>query len=140
MKTQQINYLAILAAAVAIFMLGAIWYTVLCGQAWQQLTGITDDVAMKNGVGFTPMIISFVTYLLAAYAMAVLFKSMGVNTLKTGAMTGALIGALLIGGNIFSNNAYEMKPVNLSIINAGFSAVSCAAMGAILGAWKKYST
>jgi hypothetical protein len=71
--------------------------------------------------------------------MAVLFKSMGIQTLQTGAMTGALIGSFLVGGNIFTNNVYEMKSVQLSVLNAGFSSVSCAAMGAILGAWKKYA-
>jgi len=58
---------------------------------------------------------------------------MKISTVQTGAMTGALIGALIVGGNIFTNNAYELKPVGLSILNAGFSAISGAAMGAILG-------
>lgn len=64
---------------------------------------------------------------------------MKISTIKTGAMTGALIGAVIVGGNIFTNNAYELKPIGLSILNAGFSAISGAAMGAILGAWKKYT-
>lgn len=31
-----------------------------------------------------------------------------------------------------------MKPIGLSVLNAGFSSVSGALMGAILGAWRKY--
>ncbi|TAE36833.1 MAG: DUF1761 domain-containing protein [Runella slithyformis] len=138
MKNLQINYLAVLVAAVSTFILGAIWYLSFSGP-WMELTGLTEEKISASGGDMSAMIISFITYLLAAYAMALLFKSMNISTLKTGAMTGALIGAFLIGGNIFTNNAYEMKSIGLSVLNAGFSTVSCTAMGAILGAWKKYA-
>lgn len=137
MKIQQINYLAVVAAAVATFMLGAAWYITLSEQ-WMSLTGLTEEKIVQSGGDSKAMIISFITYLLGAYSMATLFKAIGLKTWQTGAMTGALIGAFLIGGNIFSNNAYELKPIELSILNAGFSAVSCTVMGAILGAWRKY--
>ncbi|MEZ4900508.1 MAG: DUF1761 domain-containing protein [Spirosomataceae bacterium] len=138
MKSLQINYLAVLAAAVATFVLGAVWY-ISFSEPWMSLAGLTEEKITASGGGVSAYIISFITYLLGAYAMAILFKSMNISTLKTGAMTGALIGAIIVGGNIFTNNAYEIKPIGLSVLNAGFSAVSGAAMGAILGAWKKYA-
>ncbi len=137
MKSLQINYLAVLAAAITTFIVGAAWYTAF-SEAWMKFAGLTEEAVQKSEAGGTPYIISFITYLLAAYAMAVIFKSMNIRNLQTGLMTGALIGAFLVGGNIFTNNGYEMKSVNLSILNAGFSAVSCSVMGAILGAWRKY--
>ena len=45
-------YLEILIGAVAAFLLGFAWYTVLFGKAWQAETGITDDQA-KSGVAMT---------------------------------------------------------------------------------------
>jgi len=138
MKSLQVNYLAVGAAAVATFILGAVWYIVF-QDSWIALTGVTEAKLKASGGNVSSFAVSFITYLIGAYAMALLFKSMQISTLRTGAMTGALIGAALIGGNIFTNNAYEMKPVALSVLNAGFSAVSCAAMGAILGVWKKYA-
>jgi hypothetical protein len=137
MKSLQINYLAVFVSAVVTFVLGAIWY-IGFSEPWMKLAGLTEEQIVASGGGASAYIISFITYLIGAYAMAILFKSMNISTLKTGAMTGALIGAALIGGNIFTNNAYELKPTGLSILNAGFSAISCAVMGAILGAWKKY--
>ena len=138
MKKLRINYMAVFIAAIATFVLGAIWYIALQSQ-WLALTGLTEDKIQAGGGGSIGYAVSFITYLLGAYAMALLFKSMNVSTAQTGAMTGALIGALIVGGNIFTNNAYEMKPVELSIINAGFSAVSGTVMGAILGGWRKYT-
>lgn len=137
MKSLQINYLAVLAAAIATFVLGAIWY-IAFSDAWMRLAGLTETEIVNSGGGASAYIISFSTYVLGAYALALLLKSMNVQTIKTGALTGALIGALLIGGNIFTNNAYELKPVGLSVLNAGFSCLSCVVMGAILGGWRKY--
>ena len=137
MKSLQINYLAVIVAAAVTFVLGAIWY-IAFSEAWMRLAGLTETQITNSGGGASAYIISFSTYVLGAYALALLLKSMNVQTLKTGALTGALIGALLVGGNIFTNNAYELKPVGLSVLNAGFSSLSCAVMGAILGAWRRY--
>lgn len=134
MNTPKINYLAILVAAVGTFVLGAVWYLGF-QTPWMELSGMTEEKAATGGT--SSFIISFITYLLGAYALALLFKAMNVSTWETGLATGALIGALIVGGNIFTNNAYEMKPIGLSILNAGFSAVSFAFMGAILGGWQK---
>ena len=38
-----LNYLAILVAAVATFMLGSVWYTALFGKAWQKAHGVTEE-------------------------------------------------------------------------------------------------
>lgn len=137
MTTYRINYLAVLVAAIVTFVLGAIWY-ITFQAAWMELSGVTEEMATTNtDASAHAYLVSFITYLLSAYALALIFKAMGVNTLQTGALTGALIGAIIVGGNIFTNNAYEMKPTGLSVLNAGFSAVSFAAMGAILGSWTK---
>ena len=137
MKSLQINYLAVLVAAIVTFILGAIWY-ITFSDAWMKLAGLTQD-QIRAGGGSTPSyIISFATYILGVYAISLLFKTMNVKTAQTGLLPGLLIEVLLIGGNIFTNNAYEMKPIGLSVLNAGFSSVSGALMGAILGAWRKY--
>ncbi len=136
MNTAKINYLAILVAAVGTFVLGAVWYMAF-QTPWMELSGTTKAKVVEGGGTTAAYVISFISYLLGAYALALLFKSMNVSTWETGLATGALIGALIVGGNIFTNNAYEMKPIGLSVLNAGFSAFSFALMGAILGGWQK---
>jgi hypothetical protein len=58
MKSLQINYLAVLAAAVATFILGAVWYTLFSSQ-WMAFAGITDTMAKQNEAGAMPFIVSF---------------------------------------------------------------------------------
>ena len=55
-------YVEILIAAVAAFLLGFAWYTVLFGKAWQAETGITKEqaqsgVAMTHGLAFLMMVV-----------------------------------------------------------------------------------
>ena len=45
----EINWIAVVVAAVACFLLGGLWYSpVLFGKAWQRETGLTDE-QLKNG-------------------------------------------------------------------------------------------
>jgi|AntAceMinimDraft_5_1070358.scaffolds.fasta_scaffold190064_2 hypothetical protein len=136
MTTYKINYLAVLVSGVAMYVLGAIWYISFQGP-WMELSGLTEEAIVAAGGGVDSYFVSFVTYLLGAYAMALIFEAMKITKMQKGALTGALIGSLIVGGNIFTNNSYELKPMGLSVLNAGFSTVSLTVVGAILGAWKK---
>jgi hypothetical protein len=45
----EINWLAVVVAAIACFLLGGLWYSpVLFGKAWQRETGLTDE-KLRNG-------------------------------------------------------------------------------------------
>jgi hypothetical protein len=136
MTTYKINYLAVLVSGVAMYVLGAIWYISFQGP-WMELSGLTEEAIVAAGGGVDSYFVSFVTYLLGAYAMALIFEAMKITKMQKGALTGALIGSLIVGGNIFTNSSYELKPMGLSVLNAGFSTVSLTVVGAILGAWKK---
>lgn len=138
MKPLKINYLAVLVAAIATFVLGAIWYIAL-GQPWMEASGITEEQIQSSGGAVSSYVISFIIYIIMAFAMATLFKSMGISTLQTGFMTGLLIGTAFIFGSTIINNQYGLRPFNLSLINGGFGSLSGGLMGAILGAWKKYA-
>ena len=37
-----VNYLAVLVAAIANYVIATIWYAVIFGKVWQKLTGITE--------------------------------------------------------------------------------------------------
>ena len=38
-----VNWLAVVLGAAAFFAVGALWYTVLFGKAWQRSTGLSDE-------------------------------------------------------------------------------------------------
>ena len=48
----EINWIAVVVAAVACFLLGGLWYSkALFGKAWQRETGLTDEILEDVAIG-----------------------------------------------------------------------------------------
>lgn len=134
----QVNWLAVAAAAVATFVLGGVWYTVLA-KPWQAAHGFTADqiaqmkIARPPSVFFGGMIVS---YAIMAAFIAVLFAWRGVATPGDGVQAGLLLWlgvALPIG--ITSWLASTKKPAAY-VIDLAYQLAFLLMTGAILGAWR----
>ncbi len=66
----QINYVAILVAVVATFILGFIWYTPLFGKAWAREMGFDPDEKPSGAVMARGMIFMVIGNFLLAYVFA----------------------------------------------------------------------
>ena len=131
-----INYIGVLAAAVAGWVIGAVWYGVL-GKAWIAALGWTDaDMRGPDGKRPTPigpMIIAFVAQLLMALMLAGLIGHMGGPTLPVGLVSGALVWLGFVITTVTVNNAFQMKKPMLTVIDGGHWLVVLRAQGAVLG-------
>src|SRR6266550_2586611 len=89
-----INYLGVLAAAVAGWLVGAVWYGVL-GKQWMAALGWTEaDCAGPDGkrhMPVGPMIIAFVAQLIMALMLAGLMGHIGPPSIMIGVISGALV-------------------------------------------------
>jgi hypothetical protein len=133
MKT---NYGAIVVAAVAYWLLGALWYGVVFSQRWMALEGITMEQARgMNPV--LPYVITFVLNLLIAFVLAQLCLWRNTNTAARGAAVGVLMWIGIVGPIVFTTYMYEMRPKELFAINEFYPLVGLCLMGVILGAWTK---
>lgn len=132
------NYLAILIAAIACFLLEAAWYSYF-QQAWLSGVGRTREWLM--GPGALNPAIQYGTALLAAAVMATAISCVTQLTGAQTALRGIRAGALLwLGFEITAwstEYAFEVRPLSLLGINAGFWLIGMMLMGAIVGAWKK---
>jgi len=131
------NYLAILVAAIACFLIEAAWYSFF-GPQWAAGIGRTPD--WLNHTGVNPAL----QFGAAIVAEAVMATAISCVTQLTGAQTvfrGVKVGVLLWFGFIVPvlavNCVFEVRPWSLLGINAGFWLVGMAVMGAIVGGWKK---
>jgi Protein of unknown function (DUF1761) len=138
MKT---NYLAVVVAAIAYWILGAIWFGFLFGKSWLQLERISDEqlAAMKGAATAVPYVISFVLGLVIAFVLAQLCAWRNATTAARGASLGVLLWLGIVAPVTYTTNMYEMRPANLFLINEGYVLVGLLLMGAILGAWTKKS-
>jgi hypothetical protein len=138
MKT---NYPAVAVAAIAYWLLGAVWFGELFNQSWMQLEHIPPEqaAAMKGAAAAFPYIVSFVLNLIIAFVLAQLCAWRNATTAARGASLGVLLWIGIVGPITYTTSIYELRPLNLFLINEGYVLVGLLVMGAILGAWTKKS-
>ena len=135
MKT---NYAAVFIAAIAYWLLGAVWYGVLFSKPWMALENISIEQA-KSMNPVLPYVITFVLNLLIAYALAQICIWRNANTAGRGASVGVLLWIGFVGPITFTTYMYEMRPKELFAINQFYPLAGLVLMGAIIGAWTKKS-
>ena len=133
MKT---NYLAVVVAAIAYFVLGGLWYGVLFHKPWMALEQMTIEQA-RSVSPVVPYIVSFLLELLVAYALAQLCIWRNANTASRGASIGVLVWIGFVGPIALMTYMFEMRPRALYAINEFYPLAGLILMGAILGAWTK---
>jgi Protein of unknown function (DUF1761) len=135
MKT---NYAAVFIAALAYWLLGALWYGVLFSKPWMALENISMEQA-KSMNPVLPYVITFVLNLLIAYSLAQICIWRSANTIGRGASVGVLLWIGFIGPITYTTYMYEMRPKELFAINQFYPLAGLVLMGAIIGAWTKKS-
>jgi len=133
MKT---NYLAIVVAAIAYFVLGGLWYGILFHKTWIALEPMTVEQAKGTGLAIA-YIVSFLLELLIAYSLAQLCIWRNANTASRGASVGVLVWIGFVGPIALMTYMFEMRPRALYAINEFYPLAGLVLMGVILGAWTK---
>jgi uncharacterized protein YacL len=128
------NYIAVVVAAIAYWLLGAIWFGVLFSKPWMALEHMTEEQAINPVL---PYIISFLLNLLIAYVLSQLCIWRNANSAGRGSAIGVLVWIGFVGPITYTTYMYEMRPNGLFAINEFYPLAGLVLMGAILGAWKK---
>ena len=131
-----INYLAVLVAAIAAMAIGFLWYGPLFGKEWKKLMGFTDK-SMKE-MKMTPMqamIGGFITTLIMSYILAHFIDYAQSATFMDGAVAGTWIWLGFIATVQLGIVLWEGKPVKLYVINTLHYLVALIVMGGILAIW-----
>lgn len=127
------EFLSVIAAAAASFVLGAVWYMTLA-EPWMQAARIPRDADGKPEGGQSAVIfgMTFLLQLVVAGMMRHVFSLGGIDTLGAGLVAGGGVGLFFITPWIALNNAYGMRPIRLTLIDGGYATLGCAAMGLVL--------
>ncbi len=110
------NFLAVFVAALAYWLLGALWYSVLFQKQWIALEHM-DVGHMQTANPAIPFIIAFLLELLIAYSLAQLCIWRNANTMGRGAAVGVLVWIGFIGPITLMTYMFEMRPRALYAIN-----------------------
>jgi Protein of unknown function (DUF1761) len=123
------EFLNVIAAAVAAFAFGAVWYIAM-SKPWMAASGVTED--QQKASGPMPFVIGLLAMVLVAGMMRHLLGSSGVTSVSGGAIAGFGVGAFLITPWVAMNYAFALRKPSLTLIDGVNSVVGCTIMGAVL--------
>ena len=129
-----LNGWAVLAAALAAYALGALWYAPpVLGRAWLAALGKGPEAL---GSPVRAMAIQFLLTLVTATVLALLVVRFGAITWVEGAGIGLVAGVGLVATSLASDDLFRGWSLRLYSIQVAYRLASLTLMGAILGAWR----
>ena len=132
------NIVVIVAAAVAAWLYGGIYYTALSGP-WLKAQGKTleqckAEQAAKTGLAkAAPFILVFIGEWIMAWAMYGIILHMNMFTLRAGVITGAGCWLGFVLTTITANNAFQGRKAMLTVIDSIGWLGAMVIIGGIIG-------
>lgn len=134
----QVNLYAVLVAAVAYFLLGSLWFSILFGGVWSKEVdklGILIKDPAKGTIA-AKMIQTFVGNLLAAFSMAYIVFVSGSYNWMAGLKLGLLCGIGFAAVAMIIAYTWESRSMRLQMIDTGYAVIGISLCGIILAAWR----
>jgi membrane-associated HD superfamily phosphohydrolase len=135
MENVAINHLAVFAAALSDFVVGALWYSpLLFVKVWMKETGLTEE-KMKKDNALVKYGLTFVFSLIITYNLAFFLGDPKME------LSDYLLYSFLAGFGWASMavgilSLFEMRGWKLMLINWGYVTVAFVLKGLILGLWR----
>ncbi len=133
MRSGGIHWLAVIAAAIAIYALGFVIYGMLMSEeAMMAMSGMTEA---EKATAMTRMAFSPLMPIMTAVFMAIIFKWASVGDAMKGAQWGMLIALASAVPTVLYGWVYGGMDTNMTLIDSAHLLLGHIAAGAILGGW-----
>ncbi len=134
MPSVDINYMAVVVAAVINMIVGAVWYSpVLFANEWSKLVGRkVEDMRKDAGAGYA---ITAVGALVQAWILAHFVSWATATTVVNGALVGFMIWLGFVAITQGVNTVFAGTRKKLWAINTGYFLVVLVINGALLAVW-----
>ena len=131
------NYLAIVVAAIACFVLEAGWYSIFL-QPWLNGIGRSREWLVSSGANpALQFAVALIAEAVIAASISCIMQNTGEQTAVRGIMVAVMLWFSFVLPVLCLEYVFEIRPWSLLGINAGFWLLGMMLMGAIVGAWKK---
>ena len=132
----EINYIAVLLAALATMILGALWYSkLLFGSTWMRLIGRTEEEIRQSGT-YRAYFFMTITAIIMAFVLAMIFDLTGTLTVVDAVQNAFWLWLGFIATSTLSTVLYENRSPQLYWIFASYQLVAMIIMGLIIVAFK----
>ena len=136
----RINYAAVAVAALAYWLLGAVWYSpLLFARPFVALSRWTPEqiAAMQAAGEGKAVAVALLTSLLLAYVLAHFVRYAGAETVREGLWAGFWLWLGFVATTNLETVLFEQRPLGLYLINNGYHLVGLLGMGALLAVWRR---
>ncbi len=134
-----INYVAVLVAAAASFVVGFLWHGPLFGTYWLKLSGISEKEAREGAkdMNMAPRIIAaFLQQLVMAFVVAHFVYLVSATDIVAAAVLAFWIWLGFIVTVLLNGVLWEKRTMNLYVFNIVYHFVALFVMTAILAMWR----
>jgi hypothetical protein len=128
----QLNYVAILVAALIQWILGALWYSLLFGKQWKALVGQKPN----EKPSIVAMILSFFGGLITSFALAHVIQWSYASNFPWGAFIGFVCWLGFVFPLLFMHSLYEKRPFKLFAINVFYWLFAIIISAGLLAQWQ----
>ena len=159
----EINFLALIAAAVSALVIGFVWYNPkVFGAAWMKAADMTEEKVKGGNMAKIFALALFFAFLLAFALQFITIHQTGAmgmvggdpsqalpsydafmadygtafRTFKHGALHGTIAGIFIALPIIGTNALFERKGAKYILVNSGYWIVTLAIMGGIVCGWQ----
>ena len=129
-----VNWIAIIVAAVVFNAIGFAWYSdSVFGKMWRDEVGMSKE-KMKEASGNMGRMFAFMAVgsIVMAYVLSVVFGAFQVGTVMSALTVSFWVWLGFVATVLLNGVTYEMKTWRYYSINAGYQLVGLGAMGATL--------
>ena len=133
MDISNLNWLAVVVAALSTFMIGALWYGPIFGKAWMTEHGFTEEDLKEANMGKIYGVAFVLEFIMSLNLAMFLLDS---NDLVWGITAGFLAGFGWVALAMGVNALFSRSSLKLWFIDAFYFVVTFMIMGAILAVWK----
>ncbi len=130
----EINWLAVIAATVAAFLFGGLWFSpVLFADRWIAAIGKQPE---EMGSPMKSMVLSFVTTLVMSLTLALIIGRLPLLTPLGGVRFGLVLGVGVIFMGMISDAAFTQSSRTLLWIQGGYHVLMVTIMSVMHAAWR----
>lgn len=111
-------YIAVIAAALAAWIFGAIYYGLL-GKPWMRAQGIDPESCKGKKMPVAPMVVSFLCEVVMAFVLGHVLAALGIHSWQDGLVVGLMLGVAFMGTTNLVNTMFQGKKLMLALIDSG---------------------
>ena len=117
------------AAGVATWIFGAIWYMAIA-KGWMEASGLTEEDTRNTGP--MPYIVSLIGAIVVAGMLRHIMAQAGIDTLVKALMTGLGLGAFIVSPWLINNVLYGQRDRRLIWMDCGYPIIGMGIMAVVL--------